>query len=199
MLLWAQRRTAGHGAAHGGVAALQKIVPAVRQRCRRARIIIRGDSGFEGEELMAWGESQRQVDYGLGLSKNSRLLELMDPTLAQARAAQCLCGGSARRFCQWEYRTRKSWSRSRRVIGKAEVSSQGDNPRFVVTNLPAKGFKRETDRERFAPQRLYEERSCARGDMENILKQQPLDLRADRLSTHYWESNQLRLGLAPLA
>lgn len=199
VLLWAQLRTAEHGAAHGVVAALQKIVPAIRKRCKRARIIIRGDSGFEGEELMAWCEGQPQVDYCLGLSKNARLLALIDPTLAQARAAQCLCGGSVRRFCEWEYRTLKSWSRSRRVIGKAEVSSQGDNPRFVVTSLPAKGFKGETDRQRFQPDRLYEEMYCARGDMENILKQQTLDLRADRLSTHYLESNQLRLWLASLA
>lgn len=199
VLLWAQLRTAEHGAAHGVVAALQKIVPAIRRRCQRARIIIRGDSGFEGEELMAWCESQRRVYYCLGLSKNSRLLELMDLTLAEARAAQCLCGGQVRRFTEFKYRTLQSWSRSRRVIGKAEVSSQGDNPRFVVTNLPARGFKGDRDRQRFQPDRLYEDLYCARGEMENILKQQTLDLRADRLSTHYWESNQLRLWLASFA
>jgi hypothetical protein len=85
------------------------------------------------------------------------------------------------------------------VIGKAEVMAAGDNPRFVVTNLPAKGFKGEEDRERFLPQRLYEELYCARGDMENQLKQQVLDLQADRLSTHYLASNQLRLWLATFA
>lgn len=74
----------------------------------------------------------------------------------------------------------------------------GDNPRFVVTNLPAAGFKGQEDRERFIPQRLYEELYCARGDMENQLKQQVLDLQADRLSTHYLASNQLRLWLATL-
>jgi len=82
------------------------------------------------------------------------------------------------------------------VIGKAEVMAAGDNPRFVVTNLPAGGFKGEEDLERFAPQRLYEELYCARGDMENQLKQQVLDLRADRLSTQHLASNQLRLWLA---
>ena len=199
VLLWAQLRTAEHGAAEGVVAALQKIVPAVRKRCKRARIILRGDSGFEGEELMAWCEGQPQVDYCLGLSKNSRLLKLIEPTLAEARAAQCLCGGSVRRFTEFEYQTLKSWSRIRRVIGKAEVTSQGANPRFVVTNLPARGFKGDRDRQRFQPARLYEEMYCARGQMENILKQQTLDLRADRLSTHYLESNQLRLWLASFA
>src|SRR5258708_32740071 len=88
------------------------------------------------------------------------------------------------------------WTRGRRVIGKAEVTVQGDNPRFVVTNLPANGFKEEKDRGRFTPARLYEELYCARGDMENKLKQQVLDLRADRMSTHHVASNQLRLWLA---
>jgi hypothetical protein len=148
---------------------------------------------------MAWCEGQPQVYYCLGLSKNSRLLELLDGTLADARAAQCLSGGSVRRFTEFNYQTLQSWSRARRVIGKAEVSSQGANPRFVVTSLPAHGFKGERDRQRFQPDRLYEELYCARGEMENILKQQTLDLRADRLSTHYLESNQLRLWLASLA
>jgi hypothetical protein len=85
------------------------------------------------------------------------------------------------------------------VIGKAEVMAAGDNPRFVVTNLPAEGFEGEEDRERFMPQRLYEELYCARGDMKNQLKQQALDLRADRLSTHHLASNQLRLWLATFA
>jgi hypothetical protein len=85
------------------------------------------------------------------------------------------------------------------VIGKAEVTAQGRNPRFVVANLPAKGFKDDEDKGRFAPARLYEELYCARGEMENVLKQQVLDLRADRMSTHYLASNQLRLWLAAFA
>jgi hypothetical protein len=148
---------------------------------------------------MAWGEGQPQVYYCLGLSPNSRLLGLLESTLVEARTAQCLSGGSVRRFTEFDYQTLRSWSRARRVIGKAEVSSQGANPRFVVTNLPVRGFKGEADRERFQPDRLYEELYCARGQMENILKQQTLDLRADRLSTHYLASNQLRLWLASLA
>jgi hypothetical protein len=102
-------------------------------------------------------------------------------------------------FAEFEYQTQKTWSGSRRVIGKAEVSVLGDNPRFVVTNLPLQGFKADQDRARFIPARLYEEVYCARGEMENMLKQQTLDLQADRMSTHYLASNQLRLWLATFA
>jgi hypothetical protein len=198
--LLAQLRTAEHGAAHGVVPALEKIVPAIRKRCHRARIIVRGDSGFGRQEIMAWCESQSQVYYCLGLAKNSVLIEKLAPTMAQARARHCLSGSaSVRVFTEFEYRTLDSWSRSRRVVGKAEVMNQGENPRFVVTNLPAKGFKGDKDRRRFTPDRLYEELYCARGDMENMLKQQVLDLKADRMSTHHLASNQLRLSEAMFA
>jgi hypothetical protein len=198
--LWAQLRTAEHEAAQGAVPALEKIVAAIRKRCPKARIIVRGDSGFGREEIMAWCESQREVYYCLGLAKNSVLIEKLGPALALARARHCLSGGaSVREFTQFEYRTRESWSRSRRVIGKAEVMSEGENPRFVVSNLPAKGFKGDKDKKRFSPARLYEELYCARGDMENLLKQQVLDLRADRMSTHYMASNQFRLWEAMFA
>jgi len=140
------------------------------------------------------------VHYCLGLSKNSVLIHKIAPTLAQARARRCLTGtSSAREFCEFEYQTVHSWSRTRRVIGKAEITAQGDNPRFVVTNLALTGFEEEQDNSRFAPRRLYEDLYCARGEMENVLKQQTLDLQADRLSTHYLASNQLRLWLATFA
>jgi hypothetical protein len=199
--LWAQLRTSDHSAAEGVVPALEKIVAAIRKRCRKARIIVRGDSGFGREEIMAWCESQQPVVYYcLGLAKNSVLIGKLALALADARARRCLSGAaSVRVFSEFAYRTQTSWSRCRRVIGKAEVMAAGDNPRFVVTNLPADGFKGEEDRERFIPQRLYEELYCARGDMENQLKQQVLDLQADRLSTHYLASNQLRLWLATFA
>ncbi len=150
---------------------------------------------------MAWCERQPPVVYYcLGLAKNSVLIEKLALALADARARRCLSGAaSVRVFSEFAYRTQTSWSRGRRVIGKAEVMAAGDNPRFVVTNLPAEGFKGDEDRERFVPQRLYEELDCARGDMENQLKQQVLDLRADRLSTHHLASNQLRLWLATFA
>jgi hypothetical protein len=140
------------------------------------------------------------VFYCLGLAKNSVLIGKLQPALADARARRCLCGAaSVRVFTEFEYRTQKSWSRARRVIGKAEVLAAGDNPRFLVTNLPARGIKGDADRARFTPVRLYEELYCARGEMENVLKQQTLDLQADRLSTHHLASNQLRLWLATLA
>lgn len=199
--LWAQLRTSDGDGAAGVVPALEKIVPAIRKRCKRARIILRGDSGFCREEIMAWCEGQRRVVYYcLGLAKHSLLIEQLEPALAQARARRCLSGGgSVRVFTEFEYQTRKTWSRPRRVIGKAEVMAAGDNPRFLVTNLPACAFKGDTNRARFTPQQLYEEFYCARGEMENVLKQQTLDLAADRLSTHHLASNQLRLWLATLA
>jgi hypothetical protein len=197
--LWAQLRTAEHEAAHGAVPALEKIVAAIGKRCPKARIIVRGDSGFGREEIMAWCESQWEVYYCLGLARNSVLIEKLGPALAQARARHCLTGGAGvREFAEFEYRTHQSWSRSRRVIGKAEVMQEGENPRFVVTNLPAAGFEDE-DQNRFRPARLYEELYCARGDMENKLKQQVLDLHADRMSTHYMASNQFRLWEAMFA
>ena len=150
---------------------------------------------------MAWCERQRPlVYYCLGLAKNSALIEQLQPVLADARSRRCLSGApSARAFTEFEYQTVRSWSRARRVIGKAEVMAAGDNPRFIVTNLPAGGFKDDEDRARFIPARLYEELYCGRGEMENMLKQQVLDLESDRMSTHYLASNQLRLWFASLA
>jgi len=198
--LWAQLRTSDKDGAEGVVAALEKIVPAIRKRCRRARIIVRGDSGFCREEIMAWCEGQAEVYYCLGLAKNSVLVAHLAPALVKAQIRGCLCGGvSVREFAEFAYQTVKSWSRTRRVIGKAEVTPQGANPRFVVTNLPANGFADDEDKTRFTPAGLYEELYCARGEMENVLKQQVLDLRADRMSTHYLASNQLRLWLAAFA
>ena len=197
--LWAQLRTADHDTAYGAIGALEKIVAAIRKRCRRARIIVRADSGFCRDELMAWCEAQPEVYYCLGLIKNAVLLRKLNPAMAQARARHCLSGSTVREFIEFEYRTLQGWSRSRRVIGKAEVMAVGENPRFVVTNLPPEGFQDEADRARFRPQRLYEELYCGRGDMENLLKQQVLDLRADRMSTHHLASNQFRLWEAMFA
>ena len=199
--LWTQLRTSDQDAAAGVVAALAQIMPAIRKRCRRARMIVRADSGFCREEIMAWCERQRPVVYYcVGMAKNSVLIDRLQPALAQARARRCLTAApSARAFAEFEYHTVKTWSRARRVIGKAEVMAAGDNPRFMVTNLPAGGFKDDEDRSRFHPARLYEELYCGRGEMENVLKQQVLDLEADRMSTHDLASNQLRLWFAALA
>jgi hypothetical protein len=197
--LWAQLRTADHEAACGVVPALEKIVAALRRRCPRSRIIVRGDSGFCREEIMAWCERQPNVYYCLGLAPNSLLLGHLLPALVRARTRHCLSGATVREFAQFEYQTQKTWSRARRVIGKAEIMAQGENPRFIVTNLPARGFKGDKDRQRFLPERLYQGLYCARGEMENKLKQQTLDLQADRMSTHYLASNQFRLWEATLA
>jgi len=198
--LWAQLRTSDKDGAQGVAAALAKIVPAIRKRCRRARIIVRGDSGFCREEIMAWCEGQKDVFYMSGPGQKPVLVERLEPALVGAQMRRCLCGAAnVREFTEFEYQTVRSWHRARRVIGKAEVTAQGPNPRFVVTNLPAHGFTDDTDPARFTPARLYEELYCARGEMENVLKQQVLDLQADRMSTHYLASNQLRLWLSALA
>jgi hypothetical protein len=199
--LWAQLRTSHSDAADGVVPALEQIVTAIRKRCRQARIIVRGDSGFCRDAIMRWCEGQSEVYYCLGLAKNSALIDQLEPALAKARAQWCLTGGVAVRvFMEFGYKTRsQTWGRSRRVIGKAEITAHGDNPRFVVTNLPPEGFAEEQDPTRLSPRRLYEELYCARGNMENMLKQQVLDLEADRLSSHHLASNQLRLWFATFA
>lgn len=200
VLLWSQLRTSDRGGDEGVVPALEKIVAAIRRRIPGVRIIVRGDSGFGRDPIMAWCEAQREVYYCLGLSKNPVLIARLQPAMADARARRCLCGApSVRVFTEFEYRTRESWRRSRRVIGKAEVMQAGENPRFIVSNLPSDGFDGHKDRERFEPGRLYEQMYCARGEMENVLKQQVLDLHADRMSTHHLASNQLRLWLAAFA
>lgn len=200
VVLWAQLRTSDKSGADGVVPALEKVVAAIRRRCKKARIIVRGDSDFCVEEILAWCEIQPEVYYCLGMGKNSVLLEKLALAQANARMRYSLCGSpQVREFAEFEYQTQKSWSRPRRMVGKAEVTNGSDNPRFIVTNLPAHGFKGEPDRERFTPARLYEELYCARGEMENVLKQQVLDLEADKLSTHFLASNQLRLWLASFA
>jgi hypothetical protein len=200
VLLWAELRTAEHGPAHGVVRALEQIVGALRKRIAGVRIIVRADSGFCNDEVLRWCEGQREVYYCIGVAKTSVLIDKLEPALAQARARHCLVGVATRAFAQFQHQTVSgSWSRERRVIGKAEVTMQGDNPRFVVTNLPAEGFADEEPSDRFTPANLYEVLYCARGGCENVLKQQVLDLHADRMSTHHMASNQLRLWLASFA
>ncbi len=199
--LWAELRTSDGDAARGAVEALQKIVAAVRKRCPKAQIIVRADSGFCREEIMAWCEAQQpKVYYCLGLARNSRLRELLEAKFVRVRELAILCGGVARGFTEFQYQTLKSWTLSRRVIGKAEVLGDKDNPRFIVTNLRAEGFdddQRSPDR--FSAQKCYEDFYCARGNMENQIKQQYLDLDADRTSTHWMASNQLRLWFSAFA
>jgi len=184
--LWTQLRTSDRDAADGAVAALEKVVATIRKRCPRARIIVRGDSGFCREELMAWCENQPAhlgpVYYCLGLARNPVLVDKLGTALALARARACLTGGQGRDFNEFPYRTKESWSRARRVIGKAEVIDGKDNPRFIVTNLPREGFGR-ADGERFWPRACYEQLYCARGAMENCIKEQQPQYLVERLRT----------------
>ena len=198
VLLWAQLRTAEHGAAHGALEALQAVVAAIRHRCPKTRILVRTDSGFCNEPFMAWIENQPNIYYCLGLAPNARLIDQVQIALADARAQHCLTGVATRRFKELRYQTLKTWTRIRRVVAKAEVTPQGANPRFVVTNLPAEGFPDDSPPERFHAQSLYEDFYCQRGQCENVLKQQLLDIKADRTSTHYLVSNQLRLSFSAL-
>jgi hypothetical protein len=198
--LWAQLRDCKRDACEGTVEALEKIVAAIRKRFgRKVRIILRADSGFARESIMAWCEKHK-LFYAIGMARNSRLAKEMEDLFVGLEAD--LESGQAsvpcRRFKDFTYSTRKSWSRKRRLIGKAEVLAKGRNPRFVVTNLPAEGFANEKP-DRFEGDRLYEEFYCARGDMENRIKEEQLDLFADRTSTHWMASNQLRLWFSAFA
>lgn len=188
-LLLAKLRESNQDASAGSVEVLEKLVGRIRERWPEQRIIVRGDSGFCRDDIMTWCEAN-QVYYVLGLAKNKRLLNEIGNELLAAHARHIHTGVAARVFAQFRYRTRKSWSTARRVIAKAEHLKKGPNPRFIVTNLP----------EDYAtPQALYEDVYCARGEMENRIKEQQLDLFADRTSTHTLRANQLRLWFSSLA
>lgn len=189
--VWAQLRTSDRDACDGTVEALEKIVPLIRERFPTARIILRGDSGFARETIFTWCESN-EVFYVTGLAKNAALLRHLAPAMFRAKADACVRGGYCTYFNEFNYQTAKSWSRTRRVIGKAQVNPKGENPRFVVTNLPG-------DLPRWQPQSLYREFYCARGNMENRIKEQQLDLFADRMSCEAMSANQLRLWLSTFA
>jgi len=187
-LLCARLRPANIDGAAGSVEELARLVKQIRQAWPEVRMIVRGDSGFCREELMAWCE-QNQVDYVLGLAKNERLKLEIAAELAQAAELYQGSGQAARLFQEFSYQTRKSWSRARRVVAKAEYLEKGANPRFVVTSLL---------NSEWAAQALYEELYCARGEMENRIKEQ-LMLFADRTSTAYLRSNQIRLYFSAVA
>ncbi|WP_342241495.1 IS1380 family transposase [Inquilinus sp. OTU3971] len=190
-LLAAKLRTANQDAAAGSVEEIARIVGKVRARWPEVKIILRGDSGFAREALMAWCEANG-VDFLFGLQGNVRLVAEISSELDQAQAAsQADEDRPARRFKDFSYRPRKkAWSRARRVIGKAEVTQGEKNPRFVVTSLSAQAWQ---------AQPLYEQLYCARGDMENRIKECQLDLFADRTSSATMRANQLRLWFASMA
>jgi len=187
-LLCARQRASHQDASAGCREEVERMVKQIRQRWPKVRIILRADSGFCREELMAWCE-QNRVDYVLGLARNSRLQGKMAPAMREAKQEHERTGQAARVFAEFSYRTRKSWSRGRRVVAKAEYLEKGENPRFVVTSLPAESWQAAA---------LYENTYCARGEMENRIKEQ-LSLFADRMSTESLRANQLRLYFSSLA
>lgn len=188
-LLAAKLRTSNRDGADGTVDELTRIIAQIRAEWPDVEIIIRADSGFARDNIMAWCE-QNDVQYVLGLAGNSRLRKELETDLAQARADSERTKKPARCFKDFSYRTLDSWSRARRVVGKAEHIIGKDNPRFIVTSLP---------RKHWAAQHLYEKVYCARGEMENRIKEQQLDLFADRTSTATLRANQVRLWLSSVA
>ena len=187
-LLCARLRPSNQDASAGSVEEVERIVRQIRRCWPHVRIMLRGDSGFCREELMAWCENNA-VDYLFGLARNTRLRRKIAAPLRQAKREQQRTGKAARVFAEFSYRTRKSWSCTRRVIAKAEFLEKGENPRFVVTSLETSDWP---------AQQLYERLYCARGEMENRIKEQ-LSLFSDRLSTESMRANQLRLYFSSLA
>jgi hypothetical protein len=188
-LLAAKLRRCNIDAAAGVVAEMTRIIGRIRACWPRVRILLRADSGFCREALMAWCEANR-VDYVFGLARNERLVAEIEAELAAARAEAEATGQPARRFKDFRWSTRDSWSRRRRVIGKAEWTQAEANPRFIVTSLPNGEIEARS---------LYETVYCARGEMENRIKECQLDLFADRTSAATMRANQLRLWFASLA
>lgn len=175
--------------AAGALKQIQRIVDRLRAEWPGIEIVIRGDSGFCREPIMAWCE-QNGVDYLFGLAKNKRLLKILGGELHGVQQQFEATREPVREFKDFHYRTLKSWSRERRVVGKAEHLAKGSNPRFVVTSLTA---------EKFAAQTLYEQEYCARGQAENHIKEQQLFLFADRTSCHTMRANQIRLLMSTVA
>lgn len=189
-LLCARLRQADQDPAGGVLPELKRIVGKLREAWPEVRIIVRGDSGFCRDEIMSYCEHSENLDYVLGLAKNSRLTKRIEAEMAQAQQIHQSTQKPARVFKDFRYRTRHSWSCERRVVGKAEYLAKGENPRFIVTSILSEEKDART---------LYEDLYCARGDMENRIKEQQLGLFADRTSTASMRSNQLRLYFSSFA
>jgi len=189
-LLCARLRQANEDPASGVLPELERIVKKLRGVWPEVRIIVRGDSGFCRDEIMSYCEQNEKIDYVLGLAKNSRLIKQIELEMAEAQQIHQSTEKPARVFKDFRYCTRHSWSCERRVVGKAEYLAKGANPRFVVTSISS---------EEKQARMLYEDFYCARGDMENRIKEQQLGLFADRTSTAWMRSNQLRLYFSSFA
>jgi len=190
--IWAELRTSDVDPAEGVVPALKEIIGVIRKRWPRTRIIIRGDSGFNRPAILDWCEKQENVFYVIGMSRNERLTKIIAPAMRIAKRRYQQTGTAQREFREFRYKTNKSWKHDRRVVAKAEYIDGKENPRFIVTTLSA-------DVEQWKAQALYEKLYCARGDMENRIKEQKLFLFADRLSSHTIRANQLRLYFSTFA
>ena len=191
-ILCARLRQSNSDAAAGSLAEIQRIAAQIRAAWPKVKIVLRGDSGFCRNELMSWCEANR-VDYVFGLARNQRLRRMIGPQMWEATQQWGTTGKPARVFTEFSYQTRKrkngGWDRERRVVAKAEHIDGKENPRFVVTSLKA---------EEWAAKELYEELYCARGEMENRIKEQ-FSLFADRVSSETMRANQMRLYFSAMA
>ena len=187
-ILCSRMREANHDAAFGCREEMERIVKQIRAAWPEVKIILRGDSGFCRDELMNWCESSK-VDFLFGMAKNKRLRRIIDLQMWQATKQWNETKKPARVFTEFEYQTQKSWARARRVVAKAEHIDGKQNPRFVVTSLTSEHWPAQT---------LYEEEYCARGEMENRIKEQ-FSLFADRVSAETIRANQMRLYLSAMA
>lgn len=214
-LLAAKLRASNVDPAFGGIEELQRVIKIIRSRWQNVEIIIRGDSAYSRENIMAWCESETEIDYVFGLAPNNRLIQatksikyrasqeyaakinpivqffetLFPPSPDLKNDAAAFVDNSIW-YCSLDYQTLDSWSRNRRVVAKVEYSYEEVDTRFVVTSLPVN---------KIPPGRLYTQKYCPRGNMENCLKEQKLGLKSDRTSTHTFAGNQLRLWLASIA
>jgi hypothetical protein len=184
--LLALLRPSNIDACTGALKHVIRIVAQLRQRWPDVKIILRADSGFCREHLMRWCENNR-VEYLFGMAQNKRLKRILGQEMHEAQQQFQQTGQPARVFRDFTYRTKKSWSRERRVVGKAEHLTKGANPRFVVTSLSKDEYDMQT---------LYEKQYCARGNMENRIKEQQLFMFADRVSCQTLRANQIRLCLS---
>jgi Transposase DDE domain group 1 len=191
-VLCARLREANHDAAFGSLQEIRRIVAQIRVAWPEVKIILRGDSGFCRNDLMSWCEDNG-VDFVFGLARNRRLRKIIGAQMQEATLKWQQTGKPARVFHEFSYQTRKTnkggWERPRRVAAKAEHIDGKENPRFVVTSLRS---------EQWPARALYEVLYCARGDMENRIKEQ-FSLFADRVSTETMRGNQMRLYLSAMA
>jgi Transposase DDE domain group 1 len=188
-LLAAKLRPSNIDAAAGAMEEIARIVAQIRARWPNTTIVLRADSGFCRDALMSWAE-QEAVHYVIGVARNNRLVAEIADELAKAQEEATATGQPARRFKDFMWSTRASWSAERRVVAKAEWTKGEANPRFIVTSLPGDCVDART---------LYEDAYCQRGDMENRIKECQLDLYADRTSAATMRANQLRLWFASFA